>query len=71
MLLIADIGNTNITLGVFDNDQYVNEIRLATDKDLRERLVIEGEKQLLKFDSSKQRADKIIALCETVVTKRL
>ena len=34
MLLIADIGNTNITLGVFDNDQYVNEIRLATDKDL-------------------------------------
>ena len=34
MLLIADIGNTNITLGVFDNDKYINELRLATDKDL-------------------------------------
>lgn len=45
--------------------------RVATDKDLSERLVIEGEKQLLKFDSSKQRADKIIALCETLVTDKL
>ena len=34
MLLIADIGNTNITLGVFDKDKYINELRLATDKDL-------------------------------------
>lgn len=34
MLLIVDIGNTNITLGIFENDQYINEIRLATDKDL-------------------------------------
>lgn len=34
MVLIADIGNTNITLGVFDNNNYINEIRLATDKDL-------------------------------------
>lgn len=34
MLLIVDIGNTNITLGVFEDDKYINEIRLATDKDL-------------------------------------
>ncbi len=34
MLLTADIGNTNITLGLFDGDKYVNEFRLASDKDL-------------------------------------
>lgn len=34
MLLSADIGNTNITLGLFDNDKYVNEFRLASDRDL-------------------------------------
>ncbi len=35
MLLIADIGNTNITLGLFDEKGYYkNEFRLASDKDL-------------------------------------
>ncbi len=34
MLLSADIGNTNITLALFDNDKYVNEFRLASDRDL-------------------------------------
>ena len=34
MLLTADIGNTNITLGLFENDKYVNEFRLASDRDL-------------------------------------
>ncbi len=34
MLLTADIGNTNITLGLFNNDKYVNEFRLASDRDL-------------------------------------
>lgn len=34
MLLTADIGNTNITLGLFNNDKYINEFRLASDKDL-------------------------------------
>ncbi|MDE6138702.1 MAG: type III pantothenate kinase, partial [Candidatus Gastranaerophilales bacterium] len=34
MLLTADIGNTNITLGLFDENKYVNEFRLASDKDL-------------------------------------
>lgn len=34
MLLTADIGNTNITLGLFDQNNYINEFRLASDKDL-------------------------------------
>lgn len=34
MLLTADIGNTNITLGLFDDTALVEEFRLATDKDL-------------------------------------
>ncbi len=34
MLLTADIGNTNITLGLFDEDALVEEFRLASDKDL-------------------------------------
>lgn len=35
MLLAADIGNTNITLGLFNsNGKYINEYRLASDKDL-------------------------------------
>lgn len=34
MLLTADIGNTNITLGLYDNGVYINEFRLASDKDL-------------------------------------
>ncbi len=34
MLLTADIGNTSITLGLFDGDALVEEFRLASDKDL-------------------------------------
>lgn len=34
MLLTVDIGNTSITLGVFDNEALVEEFRLASDKDL-------------------------------------
>lgn len=34
MLLAADIGNTSITLGIFDDDALVEEYRLASDKDL-------------------------------------
>jgi len=34
MLLTSDIGNTNITLGLFDNEAFVEEFRLASDKDL-------------------------------------
>lgn len=30
MLLVVDIGNTNITFGVFDNEQIVNRFRLRT-----------------------------------------
>lgn len=34
MLLTADIGNTSITVGLFDEDALVEEFRLASDKDL-------------------------------------
>src|SRR5574344_3049400 len=34
MLLTADIGNTNITLGLFDGSALIEEFRLASDKDL-------------------------------------
>ena len=34
MFLVIDIGNTNITLGVFDEDNLVETFRLASDKDL-------------------------------------
>lgn len=34
MLLTADIGNTSITLGLFDGDALVEDFRLASDKDL-------------------------------------
>ena len=34
MLITADIGNTNITLALFEGDKYINEFRLASDKDL-------------------------------------
>lgn len=34
MLLTSDIGNTSITLGIFDDDALVEEFRLASDKDL-------------------------------------
>lgn len=34
MLLTADIGNTSITLGLFDNEALIEDFRLASDKDL-------------------------------------
>lgn len=34
MLLTADIGNTSITLGLFEADALVEQFRLASDKDL-------------------------------------
>ena len=34
MLLTVDIGNTSITLGLFEEDALVEEYRLASDKDL-------------------------------------
>lgn len=34
MLLTADIGNTSITLGLFDADALVEQFRLASDKEL-------------------------------------
>ena len=41
MLVTADIGNTNITLGIFDKDKYLDEIRIPSDRDLsKEEYVI-------------------------------
>ena len=34
MLVAVDIGNTNITIGIFDQGIFVSEYRLASDKDL-------------------------------------
>lgn len=34
MLLTVDIGNTNITLGLYDNEALIEDFRLASDKDL-------------------------------------
>ena len=34
MLLAIDIGNTNITLGVFENESILETLRLASDKEL-------------------------------------
>ncbi len=34
MLLTVDIGNTSITLGIFEQDALVEEFRLASDRDL-------------------------------------
>ena len=44
MLLTVDIGNTNITLGIFNNDEFIEEFRLASDKDLSK----DGYEVLLK-----------------------
>ena len=37
MLLSVDIGNTNITIGVFDNDKLIETFRLSSDKDLSQK----------------------------------
>ncbi|MBP3846805.1 type III pantothenate kinase [bacterium] len=36
MLLTVDIGNTNITLGLFNNEKYEREFRLASDRNLEQ-----------------------------------
>ena len=35
MILCVDIGNTNITLGIYDNE-FIETVRLASDKELSE-----------------------------------
>lgn len=34
MLLTADIGNTNITLGLFEGDEFKEELRIPSDRDM-------------------------------------
>lgn len=56
MLLTADIGNTNITLGLFDESALVEEFRLASDKDLS----LEEYEVLLKSLFNKYKIDGCI-----------
>lgn len=54
MLLVLDIGNTNITLGIYDRDKLVKTLRLETDKRLTETDYSKKIKELLSgfsFDS--------------------
>lgn len=37
MILVVDIGNTNITLGVYNNNSLLETFRLASDKDLAQQ----------------------------------
>jgi len=37
MLLVVDVGNTNITFGIFENDGLIEVLRLSTDKNLPEK----------------------------------
>lgn len=57
MLLVVDIGNTNITLGVYDKDSLIETFRLSSDKDLSQ---IEYEKLLKTFCKSYMIEDCVI-----------
>ena len=35
MLVVVDMGNTNITMGLFKDDQLIGNYRLTTAKDIR------------------------------------
>ncbi len=56
MLLTADIGNTSITLGLFDDDALVENYRLASDRELPQ----EEYEILLKSLLSKYNVDAVI-----------
>lgn len=48
MLLASDIGNTNITLAVFDGDKFIKEFRIPSDKDMQQNEYEELISSLLK-----------------------
>ena len=48
MLLTVDIGNTNITLGIFNGDMYYKEFRLPSDRNLSQEDYISLLRELLK-----------------------
>lgn len=56
MLLVADIGNTSITVGLFENEALVEQFRLASDKDLSQ----EEYEVLIKTLCSKYKIDGCI-----------
>ena len=58
MLLSIDIGNTNITLGLYDNEKLVETFRLASDKELEQQeyaIAIENEKKEASENAKKTR----------------
>ena len=48
MLLTFDIGNTSITLGIFDGEKFVKELRLPSDRDMPQNEYEEIISSLLK-----------------------
>ena len=68
MLLCVDIGNTNITLGIFDRDNLLETLRLASDRELtQEEYEVLLHNLLKKYDinnciiaSVAQELDKVI-----------
>ena len=54
MLLVLDIGNTNITLGIFDKDNLVETARLLSDKNISQKeyeLLIKSKTENYKITS--------------------
>ena len=49
MLLVLDIGNTNITLGIYDENRIVDTLRLVSDKTFSVNLsaIFKFEKDLI------------------------
>ena len=87
MLLTVDIGNTSITLGIFDNEVLKEEFRLASDKDLSLNEYEVLIKSLLKgfdidgciissvveelTDKFKQAADNVLKITSIVLTSQI
>ena len=73
MILCVDIGNTNITLGIYDNE-FIETVRIASDKELSEaqyelliktitknykEIVLHGEGRIRKW---KQKVAKLLCI---------
>ena len=55
----------------YNENEIVKVIEdLVNNIDLRERLVINGTKQLKLFLTPKQRAEKYLSICESIIWKK-
>ena len=59
MLLVADIGNTNITLGIFEDKKFKFDFRLPSDKELSQEEYEVILKSMLKDNTAEVGADRI------------